>query len=642
MTDPRSGIPDPPGTVLRTAAVAGLWLGAVGGLLEAGWTAARRILAGQLVFVPEFYWLLAPAVNAVVVATAAVAVVTLFPARWARARFLASVAVPPMLAAAGVLLIPGRLHWSAIVLLSAGIGLQAERWLRRRWARFGRLALATLPVVLVLAPAGLWAAVRIPRPAPSAAEPTRAGLPNVLLIVLDTVRAIELSLYGGSTPTETLERLGRNGVVFQHAMSTGPWTLPSHGSLFTGRWTHELSADYSHPLDRTFPTLAETLARRGYATAAFVANTEYASLETGLARGFDHYEDHRMSPGTLLRLTRLSRVADAGIRSLRGVPADLPNRVSAAEVNRRAADWLQRKWGRTRPYFAFLNYYDAHAPYYPPPAEWRRFVGDRPRTPVGLPLLAQAWDPDSIELRHRAYRASIAALDATVGRLLDTLRARSMLENTLVIVTSDHGEEFGEHGVMGHGNSLYLPGVHVPLVLAWPGRLPRGCRIAAPVTLRDLPATIAGLVGGAHPFPGRSLARFWTDEVEDRTPSVVHTSVTRARNLPERYPVGHGDLVAAQWGPLRVIARVASDPQPELFDHRTDPQELQDLTDSSWTADVVDDLLDSLVTVGALADEVGREFAPSPAFASGGVLPPAPEDRCPDLDRSRRTPSREP
>lgn len=638
MTDARADGGDLAGKALRTTAVAGLWLGGAGGLLEAGWTAARRLLAGRLVFVPEFYWLLAPAVNALVVAAAALAVVAVFPARWHRARFTASLAVPLMLATAGVLLVPGRLHWSAIVLLSAGIGLQGERWLRHRWAPSGRLALATLPVVVVLAPMALWAGARIPRSAPSAAEPARTGLPNVLLIVLDTVRGIELSLYRGPATTATLDRLGRSGVVFEHAMSTAPWTLPAHGSLFTGRWAHELSTDYFRPLDRTFPTVAETLAKLGYATAGFVANTEYASLETGLARGFGHFEDHRLLPGTLARLTRLSRMADAGIRSLLRIPPDLPNRVHAVEINRRALGWLRRQRGR--PFFAFLNYYDAHAPYYPPPAEWRRFVGDRPRTPLGLPLRAEGWEADSIELRHRAYRASIAGLDAAVGHLIDSLRAQSMLENTLVIVTSDHGEEFDEHGVMGHGNSLYLPGVQVPLVMAWPERLPEGCRIAAPVTLRELPATIADLIGGEQAFPGRSLARFWTDRDQETEPSVVHTSVTQASNLPGHYPASQSDLVAAQWGPLRVLARVAPEPQVTLFDHRTDPMELTDLSGAPWAGEVVDDLLDSLVVAGALPEEIRDEFD-APAGPASAGLPPAPEDRCPTTDRSGLVLSRE-
>ena len=122
--------------------------------------------------------------------------------------------------------------------------------------------------------------------------PAKPGVPNVLLIVLDDVRAASLSLYGYDRPTTpNLERLARRGVVFSEARSTAPWTLPSHASMMTGRWPHELSVGPDLPLDGTFPTLAETLGREGYATAGFVGNTVYCNALYGMGRGFARYED---------------------------------------------------------------------------------------------------------------------------------------------------------------------------------------------------------------------------------------------------------------------------------------------------------------------------------------------------------------
>ena len=124
-----------------------------------------------------------------------------------------------------------------------------------------------------------------------------SGTPNVLLIVMDTVSAQHMSLYGyPRDTTPNLARLARKGVRFQHARSTAPWTLPSHASMFTGRWPHDLSVGYGQPLDASAPTLAESLRDRGYATGGFVANTLYCSAETGLNRGFIHYEDHELTP----------------------------------------------------------------------------------------------------------------------------------------------------------------------------------------------------------------------------------------------------------------------------------------------------------------------------------------------------------
>ena len=117
--------------------------------------------------------------------------------------------------------------------------------------------------------------------------------PNVLLIVLDTVRADHLSLYGYRRPTSpTLERLARRGVRFDEARATAPWTLPSHASLFTGRWPHELGVKWLTPWRGNDPTLAEYLGSRGYATAGFVANTLYCSYDSGLGRGFTRYDDY--------------------------------------------------------------------------------------------------------------------------------------------------------------------------------------------------------------------------------------------------------------------------------------------------------------------------------------------------------------
>ena len=134
---------------------------------------------------------------------------------------------------------------------------------------------------------------------------------------MDTVRADRLSLYGYHRPTSpALERLAKGGIRFDEARATAPWTLPSHASMFTGRWPHELDASWRTPLGTKFPTLAEYLGWRGYATAGFVANVEYCSSEFGLDRGFTHYEDYAFEPMTPLRLCFLGDVALKGVSRL--------------------------------------------------------------------------------------------------------------------------------------------------------------------------------------------------------------------------------------------------------------------------------------------------------------------------------------
>ena len=341
-------------------------------------------------------------------------------------------------------------------------------------------------------------------------SPVPRDAPNVLLLVLDTVRAQSLSLYGyvrGTTPR--LEQWAKTGVVFDRAVSTAPWTLPSHASLFTGQFPHELSADWFIPLDATFPTLAEGFRAYAYVTAGFVANIyPWCTYEYGLNRGFIHYEDYPISLGQVIANSSLFRTitSNSQFRRIFGYHQLIP-RKSAADINKDFLRWLSTI--KSRPFFAFLNYFDAHDPYLPPTPFDTKFGPNRSWTYPQVffrkisPQETQAWVD--------AYDGSIAYLDYQVDLLLHELQRRGVLENTLVIITSDHGEEFNEHGVFGHANSVYWQGLHVPLLVLYPGHVPADKRIHEPISLRDIPATVVDLVKlkGTTRFPGTSLARFW-------------------------------------------------------------------------------------------------------------------------------------
>ena len=218
------------------------------------------------------------------------------------------------------------------------------------------------------------------------------GSPNVLLIVLDTVAAGHLSLHGYDRATSpTLLQLASRGIVFEAARASSSWTLPSHATMFTGRWLHELSVGWLTPLDGQHPTLAEFLGDRGYATAGFVANTGYCGTDSGLARGFTSYHDFIFPELTALETAVLVNRALDGVRAVTFFAEDwlraaglLPcverflkalddNRKEAAEVNRELLDWLAHRPQQERPFFAFLNYYDAHFPYELPPGRLHRF-----------------------------------------------------------------------------------------------------------------------------------------------------------------------------------------------------------------------------------------------------------------------------
>ena len=423
-----------------------------------------------------------------------------------------------------------------------------------------------------------------------------AGARNVLLVVLDTVRAQSLSLYGYQrSTTPSLDRWARDGVVFESAMSTAPWTLPSHAGMFTGRWTHEFGARKIERFEAPFPTIAEAMRDHGYATAGFVANLMYTTRATGLARGFDHYEDFTISVGNALLSTALGRTLVTGdwVRNTLQYH-ELVNRKVASDVSGDFLKWLDNR--DDRPFFAFLNYFDAHAPYMPP----RRFADlfrSGPRVPRG-PFVhhpnhagpADWWtlSPDQVANEQALYDAAIASQDLEIGRLLEALDDRGILQNTAVILTSDHGELFGEHGLFNHGHNLYMPLLHVPLWIRVPGlAVPR--RVAETVSLRDIPNTVLELagIGTESSFPGSSLARFWTPD-RQRTPAdkTMYLSLfpSPAGEQP-RTPLSRGAMRSIIEDPYHYI--LTGKAGEELFNYRSDPLEEHNLVDAAGTASVL-------------------------------------------------------
>jgi arylsulfatase A-like enzyme len=349
--------------------------------------------------------------------------------------------------------------------------------------------------------------------------PAPPGARNVVLIVWDTVRASYTSLHGYQRDTTPhLVEWARKGVRYDLALAPAPWTFPSHTSFFTGHWPFRLNSQWKYTLDASHPTLAEYLRSRGYQTAGFVANTDCCNYETGLDRGFAHYEDYALTPRSLLGRTVAGKWL---LEKFPGPGADYDKKWiglqsrGAREINGAFLDWLGRR-RRDRPFFAFLNYFDAHAPYIAPARYQGRF-GIRPRTTGDYRVLVDFVTMDKNRITKRdvwlardGYHDCVAFLDDQLGRLLDELEGRGLLGETDVIITSDHGEEFGEHLYFGHAYNTNLEAIAVPLVILSP-RAPRGRVVSGPVSLRDLPATVVDLLGlsAGSPFPGRSLTAYW-------------------------------------------------------------------------------------------------------------------------------------
>jgi arylsulfatase A-like enzyme len=588
------------------------WCGLVAGWLEVGMRVLCKTLIGTnrlYMMTRHFVWLV-PLSNLLLflvggLLLAAATKACPRPFGWLSPRVICAFALMPALLVAGPQIYP----WAWLILAS-GIAIRLVSRLERsevpwrRWLIWGFPCLLSLVLVMAgMIFGGDWIEKRREdaRPLPP------ADSPNVLLIVLDTVRADRMSVYGYSRPTTpALEQLARRAVLFAEARATAPWTLASHASMFSGRLPHELGVEWRTALRNNFPTLAEYLGSRGYATAGFAANIGYCSYDTGLNRGFTHYEDYWadsehfrplrtavLFQGAWDALVYLARLRGDGRFQAALEFLVAPYRKDAATINRQFTQWLSHRQGPHRPFFAFLNYYDAHAPYLPPQGTPFRF-GPGPRTLGDFHLLIGLWEtidksqlvPHYRQLVHDSYDNCLSYLDGQLGELFETLQSRGVLDNTVVIVTSDHGEELGEHGLFEHGESLYRPEIRVPLLFFLPGRGQSSVVVREPVSLRDLPATIVDLNGlvAESPFPGQSLARWWSESpagtasrVADGGGVISELAAPNPTNPSQgRSPATRGPLISVV-DDAYVYIRNQRDGREQLFHGLDDPGELVNL-----------------------------------------------------------------
>jgi arylsulfatase A-like enzyme len=329
----------------------------------------------------------------------------------------------------------------------------------------------------------------------------KQGPPNILLVVLDTVRGDAAGSartdrdWEGLTPN--LDRLAAAGTVFTNAWATAPWTAPSHASLFTGLLPSEHGCTWANThLSEAHPTLAELMGQTGYATAAFFSNPWLADRTTGMLRGF----------------AVRAETPIGGLNELTAPEGDQGGR----QTLRSAAGWLGAQRDG-RPFFAFVNFLEAHLPFNPPAEVRRRFLADLPpgaQVPiqVGHEYNAGLIPANKVDWRkvRRLYGGDVFTADWLLGDLIQSLKQQRLYDRTVIVVTSDHGENLGDHGLMDHQFSVHETLLRVPLVIRDPtGRLARGRR-DDPVLLTDLFETLLDygrVANPPQPAQSRSLLR---------------------------------------------------------------------------------------------------------------------------------------
>jgi len=379
--------------------------------------------------------------------------------------------------------------------------------------------------------------------------------PNVVLVVIDTLRADHLSVYGYERRTSpNLDHFARSAMRYTRVFSTAPWTLPAHASLFTGKFPFEHGAhevpsppdapDNAAPLDRSEWTLAEELRERGYSTADISANAGYLDRHYGLDQGFATYDVEHL-PGE--------------------------------QINRRVNDWLAKT--PARPVFLYVNFMETHRPY-----------DTKVRSPQSWPNHAEA---DPHELLDRLYRdvmggsgpanphlrqkvvdqydTGVRNADLAFGELLKVLRSHGLEEDTIIVVTSDHGEYFGEHRLVEHSKDVYQSALHVPLIMRTPNQTREGVSDST-LSSVNVPGLILAAIGGAQVGDTTYLSR-----QPGRHPIISENYLSRVKDL--RHPI---------WGDRFQRIRTAifdenyklilsSDGQHELFRLPDDPDETKNL-----------------------------------------------------------------
>jgi arylsulfatase A-like enzyme len=401
---------------------------------------------------------------------------------------------------------------SIVLVLSARVAYLFNRYTKKtlRLQRYTLPWMIAMAAILAIIPIGRHvvearAEARLPKPA--------AGLRNVVVIVVDTLRADHLSLYGYDRNTSpNLARIAEQGVTFENAMASSSWTLPSHASMLTGRYPHDHGAEYkSSVLDGRLPVIGEDFQKLGYRTGAFSANNYYFTRRQGFGEGFIHFDDYIGSLHDAFDKTRYFVRLGEFAYDQNWTRRPLGTH-TAEDVNRRTLQWID---GGSRPFFVFLNYMDVHSPYIPV-APYRGSFSQRWHTDGQTGVKATH---DYAQQRLDAYDECIQYVDVQIQRLFEELRKRGRDKDTVVVITSDHGEAFNEHGLWGHNNALYRELIHVPLIIWAPGYVPSGLRVARPVSTTALAPTLLSLVGATSraTFATPSLSLFWTSpqQVED-------------------------------------------------------------------------------------------------------------------------------
>ena len=625
------------GTIIRTLGLLGASLGIVLGLVEA---ACLRLTSFALTFprphVPFSFWFLAPLLASVAFGLLGLLAGVL--ATLARHRLPGMAVVAGLVSFAGIYFalilraLPSGRAWfvflcqvispSLLAALVFGVALAAlwvtrtpgsplgamDRIPRRGWSVTVLVSLAVLAVGFGLS--------QLPSSSiDSKVHATgRSKSPNIVLIISDATRADHLSSYGYyRNTTPNIDGLAKRGVLFENAISSSSWTLPAIASIFTSLLPHQHGAGADFPLGKGPRTMAEILSVVGYETAGFSANPHFGIRPWGLGRGFETYTDTTEALGYSFDASRLGHDVIEPL-SEEWFHYSRFNEFNAHQLNEQVYHWFARR--SDRPYFLLVHYDDAHDSYEVPPPydhiygpvseQARRLLPEAKYGRVSL----TADQRDSVIA---SYDDSLRFIDSQVGELLRFLQQSPEWSNTYIIVTSDHGEAFGEHNAYTHGWDLYREVLHVPLVVAGPG-VPAGVRIKDTASTRKIFPTVLQWSGMRQPIlRQRSLSRLWSSHYVP----VLPEEPTVSEFLDPGPPTVQRGLISVTTREWHFI--YYADHQSRLFHWPSDPLEQHDVAESPDNQAIIVHLEDDLVSIIARSYRPWRDPRYIEALSNGNL-----------------------
>jgi arylsulfatase A-like enzyme len=414
--------------------------------------------------------------------------------------------------------------------------------------------------------------------------------PNVILVTLDTVRADHLSLYGYERDTSpNLKRFSEQATLYTRAIATSDMTLPSHASIFTGLYAKKHRAHFDpprlllgRPLKDRFHTIAESLSENGYTAMGVVANHGFLSRQFGFHQGFEYY-DQRV-PVPFLGFTKAYYIRQ-GIRNIliRFFPLRYfePVYRNAEKINEQVFSLLYRvRQKENRPIFLFVNYMDTHWPYIPPDPFDKLYPGkiERYTSAHYVSMQSQVLKLDrKVTQKERShlvsqYDGEIVYLDAQLGNLFKKIKDLGLYDNSIIIITSDHGEAFGERGFVGHVNSVYQDQIWVPLIIKYP-KISRKAVVHDLVSLIDLMPTVLDVLN--FPIPSNIDGISLLKQSKDKSRPIIAESYPGDLrwNLHPRFERTECAIFSE---PYKFITSTSG--KRELYNLSKDPTEKEDLS----------------------------------------------------------------